>query len=134
MGSISIEGAIADADLSAKQFRAVKMKGTTEVFEVAAITADTDKPIGILLNDPTVAGEAADVAYSGVVKAVLGGTVSSGDSLAPDAVGELETLAEGTSLGANNRFIIAHALQDGTSGEVIKVLLQSPHISVDLST
>jgi len=131
---MNIPGAIADADLSAKQYRAVKMKGTTEDFEVAAITAATDKPIGILQNDPDAAGKAAEVAYAGVSKGHLGGTVSSGDSLSPDTAGDLVALAEGTSAGDDTKFIIAHALQDGSSGNVIKVLLVSPHISGDIST
>lgn len=130
----NIPGVIADTDLSTKQYRAVKMKGTTEVFEVAAITANTDKPIGILQNDPDTGGKAAEVAWGGVSKVVLGGSVNSGDSLSPDTVGELISLAEGTSASADDRFIIAHALQDGSSGEVILALLVSPHIATDLAT
>lgn len=122
-----IPGLEANADLSAaaQQFKAVKLTGSTSKFRVSAVAANTDKPIGILLNRPTAAGQAAEVAGPGeVCKGLLGGTVNAGDSLAPDGDGDLVAVTEGTD---TTRYIIAQALEDGASGEIRYVVVQSAH-------
>lgn len=120
-----IPGLEANADISANQFEAVKATGTTSKFRVSAITGNTDKPIGILQNNPNAAGQAAEVAGPGeVAKARYGGNVNTGDSLSVDADGELVTVTEGTD---TTRYIIATALEDGANQEVRYVLVQSPH-------
>jgi len=124
-----IPGLIADADLSASQFEAVKMKGTTEKFEIAVVSATTDLPIGILQNDPNAAGLAAEVAGPGeVAKAVYGGTVVCGDLLVIAADGNLEASAaldvDGTHV--HTIFAIAIALEDGANTEIHKVLVIGP--------
>lgn len=124
-----IPGLIADADISAKQFFAVKMKGTGEPFEVAAITADTDTPIGILQNDPNAAGLAAEVASPGeVCKASMGGTVVPGNVLVIEAEGDLVASAafDVDSTHVHTIFAVAIALENGADGEIIKVLAISP--------
>lgn len=122
---ITIPGLEANADISAKQFEAVKLTGTTSDFRVSAIAATTDKPIGILMNEPNAAGEGATVAGPGsVTKARYGGAVNVGDSLSVDADGELVAVVEGTD---TTRYIIAIALEDGADQEVHYVLVVSPH-------
>ncbi len=124
-----IPGLIADTDISANQFEAVKMKGTTEKFEVAAISATTDLPIGILQNDPNAAGLAAEVAGPGeVAKARYGGNVSCGDWLVMDSDGELVASAafDVDATHVHTHFSIAIALEDGADQEVHKVLVISP--------
>lgn len=116
---------IANADISAKKFEAVKMTGTTNDYRVSAIAANTDKPIGILGNAPNAAGEAATVYTCGeITKARYGGAVSVGDSLGIDADGELVAVVEGTD---TTRYIIATALEDGADQEVHMVLVVTPH-------
>lgn len=120
-----IPGLEANANISANQFEAVKMTGTTSKFRVSAIAANTDKPIGILQNNPNAAGQAAVVAGPGeVCKARYGGAVNAGASLSVDADGELVSVTEGSD---TTRYIIAHALEDGADQEVHAVLVVTPH-------
>ena len=124
-----IPGLIADADLSASQFEAMKMKGTGEPFEVAVVSATTDLPIGILQNDPNVAGQAAEVAGpGGVAKAKCGGTIVAGDLLVVANDGELVASAafDVDATHVHTIFAIAIALEDGADQEIIKVLVISP--------
>ena len=115
---------VADSDISAKQFEAVKMSGSASL-EVGPITGTTDRPIGILIDNPNAAGQPAGVAIPGeVTKARFGGTVNEGDSLSVDADGELVAVVEGTD---TTRYIIAQALEAGVDQDVKLVLVQSPH-------
>ena len=120
-----IAGLEANANISANQFEAVKMTGSTSKFRVSAVTGNTDKPIGILQNNPNAAGQAAVVAGPGeVCKARYGGAVNTGDSLSVDADGELVAVVEGTD---TTRYIIAIALEDGADQEVHYVLVVTRH-------
>lgn len=121
--NFGLRSLVADSDISANQFEAVKMTG--ESFEVTNIGAATDKPIGILQNNPNADGQAAEVAGPGeVAKARYGGTVNAGDSLGCDADGELVATVEGTD---TTIYVIATALEDGVNQDVKYVLVQSPH-------
>ena len=120
-----IAGLEANANISANQFEAVQMTGTTNKFRVSAITVNTQKPIGILQNNPNAAGQGAEVAGPGeVAKARYGGTVNAGESLSVDADGELVTVVEGTD---TTRYIIAQALENGADQEVHYVLVVTAH-------
>jgi len=126
---IRLPGAIVNGDFSTRQFYAVRLTGSTSVdFEIGPTTANTQKPIGILVNDPDTSGHAAEVAIAGVTKVQLGGASTAGNSLGPDAAGRLVAVAEGDS-GSSGRFVIGIALQSGTSGEIIYARLVDPHIS-----
>ena len=61
---ISVPGLLAGADLSAYQYRPVKLASTAG--EVVAATAVTDVVVGILQNDPTD-GQAASIAGVGSI-------------------------------------------------------------------
>ena len=65
------------ADLSAKQYYFVKMHSATQVTVCAAIT---DKPIGVLQNNPE-AGQQAIVRPFGVSEVSADGTIAVGASL-----------------------------------------------------
>ena len=120
-----IAGLEANANISANQFEAVKMTGTTSKFRVSAVTGNTDKPIGILQNNPNAAGQAAVVAGPGeVCKARYGAAVNTGDSLSVDTDGELVAVVEGTD---TTRYVIAIALEDGADQEVHYVLVVTRH-------
>ena len=118
MQSILATGLKVDADLSARQFEAVKMSGTDN--EVSIVSGTTDKPIGILQNKPDAAGEAAEVVIFGMSKARYGGTVNAGDLLSVDGDGELVAVVAGTD---TTRYVIAQALEDGADQEVHQVLV-----------
>lgn len=113
MNYLAIPGLKAGANISANQFEAVKM-GTAD-FTVIAITANTDKPVGILQDDPNASGQSAEVAHVGVCKARYGGTVTRGDLLSVDTDGELVAVTPGTD---TTRFVIALAMESGADQEV----------------
>ena len=118
-----IPGLVAGADISANQFEAVQLITTN--FRVSPITVNTQRPIGILQDNPNAAGQGAEVAGPGeVAKARYGGTVTRGDALTVDADGELVLATYGTDI---TRFVIAIALESGVDQGVYKVLVVSPH-------
>lgn len=83
---------------------------------VAVCSAATDKSVGILQNAPDAAEAASEVALpGGGGKALLGGTVSFGDLLAPDSAGALVAT---TTPG--DRYI-AVAMEDGVVNQIIGV-------------
>jgi hypothetical protein len=126
MGFDTIIPYAAAADLSAKQFHAVKDNGSGAA---AAITAVTDAPIGILQNKPDAAGKSCSIDFQGVVKAILGGTVAKGDLLGPDANGKLVTRTFANGAG---KWILARAGAAGVSGDLIGVVLLPVPIQVPL--
>lgn len=123
----SIPGAIAGENLSSDQFRFVLMNATD--YQVAGMTnANAERPIGILQNDPTVAGQAAEVAYSGACKVEYGGNVTPGDTLISDNDGKAIKDVEVTDGTAHDVHHMATALVTGVSGDVEIVLLHTPHL------
>lgn len=113
--SITLE---AGGDLSAGQFRFVVVAADGQVDLVSSAGGDAD---GVLQNDPSAAGRAAEVAYAGRVKVVAGGTVAAGDKVQSDASGEAITAAMGDH-------VLGKCLVGGDAGELIEVLLISKHI------
>lgn len=118
---------VAAADLSAKQYTAVKVDSAGK----AAAAGAGEMPIGVLQNNP-VAGAAATVAYGGVTKAKAGGSITAGAAVASDANGAVvaATLARTNTsdggaatdplIGSN---VIGIALAGADSGDIIPVLL-----------
>lgn len=103
---------VAAGDLSAKQFCAIAVNSAGR----AAIADADDQVIGIVQNNPA-AGQAANVAYGGVSKAKLGGTVAAGARVTSNASGEIIAAA---SAGDS---VIGVALNGGASGEIISILV-----------
>lgn len=108
---IDIPGLLAGAALTAEQYQAVKLASTAN--EVVACTAVTDRPIGILQNDPAD-GEAAQILGLGVSLAVAAtSTISAGDALAWNSTGVVTYTTA----------IFARAIEaPAASGDRIKVL------------
>jgi hypothetical protein len=107
--------AVAVADLSALQYKIMKLDSTGKV---AAATAATDVIIGVLDNTP-VLGELASVwlrSSNGTFKVKLGGTVAIGDAVTSD--GSSAGIATTT---AGNQ-ILGYAVQAGVSGNIIEVM------------
>ena len=107
----------AAADLSTKQYMAVKDNGSGAV---VAIAADTDVPIGILQNKPAAAGKSCTIARGGVSKALLGGTVAKGAHVGPSATGTIVARVIGTD---TTKYVIGVAGAAGVSGDIIPVML-----------
>lgn len=121
---MAIEGALsalvgikASADLSAKQFRAVKMSGNLTVDVASAIT---DKIIGVLQDAPA-SGASANVAFDGVSKMLLGGTVAAGDVVGTDNQGRAVTIVAGTD---TTQYVLGRCVFGGAVGEIGSILVQ----------
>lgn len=92
------------------------VKAGSDKSHVAKASAATDKAIGIAQSLVEAAEQAVEVAMvGGGAKALLGGTVSFGDFLASDSNGALVATTT-----ANNK-VIAQAMEDGVSGDLIAV-------------
>ena len=124
---MSIPGLVASGDISSSQFRAVRLSEAAS-FEISAISnANGQKPFGILQNDPDAAGKAAEVAVEGeIVKAELGGSVDEGDYLSCGDTGLLEAHPYETSPNTADLYIFALALEAGSSGNLVYVLVLTP--------
>lgn len=80
------------ADLSTKQYYFVKL--TANGIEI--ISANTDKPFGVLQNNPT-AGQPAEVMRLGVTKVISTGVIAVGATIGVDSGGKAESKTLGTS-------------------------------------
>ncbi len=128
-GYASIPGVEAAEDLSAHQYHVVTFNGTERQVAIVTNANDTtEHPAGILQDDPDAALEPADVAYFGVCKAELGGTVTVGNWLSYNNDGELIADAANPAVqtNASDLYHIARALEDGVDGDIIDVLVFSP--------
>jgi len=108
--SVTLE---AGADLSANQFHFVTMDSDGQL----SVSTDGAPSIGVLLNDPSEAGRAAEVCVGGMTRVEAGGTVAAGDAVASGATGEAITAATGD-------VILGTAVTGGADGEVISIIFQ----------
>ena len=83
---ITIPGLVVGSDLSAKQYHGVKMASTADT--IVALAATTDEAVGVLINAPDAATEAAKVAFVGFVTVIAGtGTLVAGARFQFDSTG-----------------------------------------------
>lgn len=113
--SVTLE---AGADLSAKQFFFVSVAADGQVDPAG----DGANAVGVLLNDPSAAGRAAEVCIAGLTRVSAGGTVAAGAAVASDAAGEAVTAATGD-------VILGTAVTGGADGEVISIIFQPRGVS-----
>lgn len=98
----------AAADLSAQQFRFVKLDANGQV---AAISAVTDIPIGILQDKPAAQGRAACVMLDGISKVVGGANLAKSDQIGPDAQGRAVAYVAGTD---TTKYKLGQILEDNS--------------------
>jgi hypothetical protein len=103
----------ADADLSASQWKFVKLNSDGEAI---ICTSAGEQAIGVLCNKPDAAGRAAEVQIGGVARVLLGDTVAAGDKVMTNA----SALGVAHS-GVYN--VLGYALNGGAVGERISVAL-----------
>ena len=120
--SLHIPGLHATADLSAKQYHAVRM---TEDRGVAAITDSNaasfaQRPIGVLQNDPDADGQAAEVIGVGLARCEAGGTITQNDVLVTNDDGELIAGALEADLASADRVVVGVALEDAVDGQIFE--------------
>lgn len=101
----------AGVDLSAKQFFFVSVSADGQIDP----TGDGAHADGVLQNDPSAAGRAAEVAIGGVVQVICGGVVTRGGPVASDTNGEAVDAATGD-------VILGTALETGADGQVISMI------------
>jgi hypothetical protein len=99
----------AAADLSAKQFRAVKIDANGQI---AAISAVTDIPIGILQDKPAAQGRAGGVMLDGISKWVGGANLAKGDRVGVDSQGRCVAYVAGTD---TTKYIVGTVLEDNSA-------------------
>lgn len=91
----------AGADLTAAQFKFVKLDGTvgpTGCPRVVVCAADTDLPAGVLQNDPKVVGEGADVMITGETKVQADAALATvGVLIGTSADGQADAKSAGTA-------------------------------------
>ncbi len=109
--NFKITGLVAGADLSAKQYYAVKINSTSNEVILSG-AADIN---GVLRNSP-LSGENAEVINSGIAPIIYGGTITAGDSVEIDS----DSKAIAYSSGA----IVGTALSSGVAGDIMGVLLK----------
>jgi hypothetical protein len=108
---VKLVGGVAGADLSAKQYYAVKHSSS------GLVLAGSGEQIAGILQDKPVLGDPAEVAKGGcgVSKAVVGAAVLKGAELMSNASGKLVTAT------STNR-IVAYAMEaGGADGDIITV-------------
>jgi hypothetical protein len=108
----------AGEDLSAKQFHFVKIDNGDG--HVVAVSAATDRPIGVLQNAPT-AGQAAEVTIVGGTKVECGGSASFGEPLFTSASATAVTLAFGGSASAN--YAVGTFIESAAAGAIAAAVI-----------
>lgn len=107
----------ADADLSAKQFFCVFIDAANKV-QLQGTTGS--RVYGILQNTPT-SGQAADVGFLGVTKAVAGAAITAGDQLMVDSSGRVITKTITSPL-----FAVGWAIEAATGANNIITIFANP--------
>jgi hypothetical protein len=104
---------VAGENLSAKQYHFVKIDNGTG--KAVAVSAATDRPIGVLQNNPT-SGQEAEVLIVGGTKLKAGGSASAGQALFASASATGVTLAFGTTGSA--AYSVGTFITSATSGAI----------------
>lgn len=116
-GVVKLPGFTASADLSAKQYYAVKISGAGTVTVCAATT---DIPVGILQNAPT-SGQNAEICVVGISKINCDAALSRGAQIGTAADGQLAAYAAGTDTTKYNIGTVLVA--SGGAGEITTAMV-----------
>jgi hypothetical protein len=103
------------------QYLCMKISGSRTVTVAAA---NTDVVTGILQNDP-LSGQAANVGWSGITKAVAGAAITAGAGLMSDTSGRVITW---TTAGTNP--CLGQCLETATGAGQIVTILVSPNAAI----
>lgn len=104
--TLTVQSYDANSDLSASQYRIVKVAADNTV---DAAGGSTDDIIGVLQGTPS-SGSSADVATAGVTKVHTNGSVSAGDLVTADSNGDAEIVTSVPDVTA------------GTLADMVKIL------------
>jgi hypothetical protein len=105
----------ATASLATKRFYAVK-QDTANPGNIVIVAAATDKPVGLLQNNPGAAA-AGTVMLSGISKFVAKGTIHVGDilGLGSDGDGRIAKITPGTD---TTIYVLGQAIQEAADNDV----------------
>lgn len=108
----------AAADLSAHQFKFVKLNSSGQI---AAIAAATDIPVGVLQNKPAAVGAAGEVMVIGVTKLQGDADLAKGAQVGTSADGQADAKTAGTD---STEYIVGQVIGDNTAaGGLCSVLI-----------
>lgn len=120
---------VASADLSAHQFKFVKLH--TVAGQIAAIGAAADKPIGVLLNKPSAAGQTAEVGILGIFKVQGDADLAVGDIIGPSADGQADAKVK-----TDAEYVVGVVLEENSAaGGLTSCLINctAPHCGTGVS-
>ena len=103
-----LTGLKAGADLSAKQFRFVKLDASGDVVVCAGVT---DIPIGVLQNKPT-SGQAVEVMAIGISKIEGDADLAIGDMIGTSADGQAAAYVAGTD---TTKYVVGRVLTENSA-------------------
>ena len=109
---------VAGEDLSAEQYKFVKLDNGTG--NVVAVDGATDRPFGVLQNDPA-SGEIAEITIVGGTKVECGGSASVGQPLFANASAAAVTLVVGGSGSA--AYLVGTFVEDAASGAISSAVI-----------
>lgn len=120
-------GVLANSDLSAAQFLAVKFHGTATNDTVVAIAAATDIPLGVLQNAPKQ-GEESEVVLTGIAKLKAGGVITRDDLLTIASDGRFVKATPGTD---TTKYVIGRALESAAANQIFSgaVNFSTPYLA-----
>ena len=107
---------VASGDLSANQYRAVKLDANGRT--VAVSTQGDVATLGVQQDKPSALGQPSTVRISGITKAVAGAAIAVGARVTPNATGQMIT-------GTTGNQVVGIALTAAASGDIFSVLLDS---------
>lgn len=96
----------AGADLSAAQFKFVKLNSSGQAVVCAAVT---DIPVGVLQNKPDTTGKAAEVMVAGITKVQGDVDLVRGNQIGTSVDGQAAAYTAGTS---TTSYIVGQVLED----------------------
>ena len=107
----------AGADLSTKQYRFVKLDSSGNAIVCAAVT---DKPVGVLQNNPT-SGQAAEIVVVGLTKVSTDAALAIGDLVGTSADGQAAAYVAGTD---TTKYVVGQALvTSGAADELTSIIV-----------
>lgn len=114
-----ITNLVAGSDLSSSQYKAIVLSADGAVDVAGANVAG----IGFLHNNPVLGAVAEISTVGGGAKATAAGTITAGDLLKTDSVGDVVTAVNGENF-------VAMALEDAVDNDVFGVLVIPPHSDI----
>ena len=113
----------AGADLSSNQYHFVKLNASGKAVVCSGVT---DKPVGVLQNDPT-SGQAAEIVVAGLTKVSTNAALAIADLVGTSADGQAAAYAPGTD---TTKFIVGTVLvTSGAADQLTSILVNcaNPH-------